>query len=279
MKKIAIFFEFKDKLQEHHISAYAAQTAYFLVLSFIPFIMLLCTLVEYIPTISKSLMLKIAVDILPTEIDAFAISIIDEMFEKSAAILPISAIITAWSAGKGAMAITRGLNCMNENNITIGYIRDRIKGVFYTIIFVFSIVLALIGVVFGNNILVLVEKHFPLLEELINVIQSYKNFAVTGILIILFTIMFKYMPSGKVRRKIHHLPGAVFAAIAWTLFSYAFSVYIRFSAGFSSMYGSLTTLILVMMWLYISMYIMFIGAEINLFFEDEINYLYRKIKR
>ena len=61
----------------------------------------------------------------------------------------------------------------------------------------------------------------------------------------------------------HHVPGAVLSAAGWMVFSYAFSMYIDKFNGFSNMYGSLTTMILIMLWLYFGMYITLIGAEFN----------------
>ena len=61
----------------------------------------------------------------------------------------------------------------------------------------------------------------------------------------------------------HRVPGAVLSAAGWMVFSYAFSMYIDKFSGFSNMYGSLTTLILIMLWLYFGMYITLIGAEFN----------------
>ena len=60
-----------------------------------------------------------------------------------------------------------------------------------------------------------------------------------------------------------HIPGAVLAAAGWLLYSYAFSIYVDRFNGFSNMYGSLTTIILIMLWLYFGMYITLIGAEFN----------------
>ena len=60
-----------------------------------------------------------------------------------------------------------------------------------------------------------------------------------------------------------HLPGAVVSSIGWFAFSYVFSIYVDDFSGMSNMYGSLTTIILLMLWLYFGMYITLIGAEFN----------------
>lgn len=67
-----------------------------------------------------------------------------------------------------------------------------------------------------------------------------------------------------------HLPGAVFAAIGWMVVSWVFSVYVDIFEGFSSMYGSLTTIVLIMLWLYFCMYSILIGGVINVMFYDKI---------
>ena len=63
------------------------------------------------------------------------------------------------------------------------------------------------------------------------------------------------------------LPGAVFTACGWLLLSFFFSVYLDVFEGFTSMYGSLTTIILIMLWLYGCMYIILLGGEINALLE------------
>lgn len=265
MKLIRIFRNFLDKLKEDHISAYAAQTAYFTILSFIPFIMMLLSLIQYTP-VTKADLLTTLVDIFPSSIDPMVISIVDEVYSKSGAILSITAVTAAWSAGKGVMALIKALNTINDIGDKKGYFVIRLQGAFYTVIFVVAIVLSLILIVFGNKILTLVSRKYPLVIEIADILYKTKNFAVWGILTLVFWIMYKFIPREGTRGT-KQLPGAVFSAIAWTAFSYAFSLYIDVSDGFSNMYGSLTTIILTMLWLYGCMYIVLLGAEVNSFFQ------------
>ena len=68
-------------------------------------------------------------------------------------------------------------------------------------------------------------------------------------------------------RKSHifrELPGAIITAGGWLLFSYLFSYYIDNMGNYSYTYGSLAALAICMLWLYFCMYILFIGAEINM---------------
>ncbi|WP_181899158.1 YihY/virulence factor BrkB family protein [Lachnotalea glycerini] len=267
MKLIQIGKDFLNKLKEDHINAYAAQTAYFLILSFIPFVMMLLTLIKYTP-VTKADILSTAVDILPTSIDPMVISIIDEVYNKSSAVVSISAITAAWSAGKGVMSIIQALNTINDIEDENGYFLVRLRAAIYTIIFVVAVVLSLIIVVFGNKILTVIGKQYPFFSQLTSQLSNVKNFAVLGVLTFLFWVMYKFIPHGKMLQSKQY-PGAVFSAVAWTVFSFGFSLYIDLSSGFSNMYGSLTTIILVMLWLYGCMYLMLVGAEINVFRQEK----------
>ena len=59
------------------------------------------------------------------------------------------------------------------------------------------------------------------------------------------------------------IPGAAATSISWSLFSYGFSIYLTYAHGMSADYGSLTTVVIVMLWLYFCMWLLFLGAEIN----------------
>ncbi|MCD7765655.1 MAG: YihY/virulence factor BrkB family protein [Lachnospiraceae bacterium] len=74
--------------------------------------------------------------------------------------------------------------------------------------------------------------------------------------------MYSYLPGRRMRFS-SQLPGAIFASISWSIFSFIFSMYLDYSTNMSVIYGSLTTLVVVMLWLYVCMYLWFIGAEIN----------------
>ena len=90
-----------------------------------------------------------------------------------------------------------------------------------------------------------------------------------GGLFLVFLILYKMLPNRKATLK-SQVPGAVLIAAGWSLFSYFFSLYFELFPGFSNMYGSLTALIMVMLWLYICMNLLLYGAEINSYFEKEL---------
>ena len=78
----------------------------------------------------------------------------------------------------------------------------------------------------------------------------------------LFLLMYLFIPTRK-SSITKEFPGAVFSAVGWYGFSYCYSLYVAHSPNFSYMYGSLTTLIFALVWIYVCMLILFLGAELN----------------
>lgn len=252
---------FMDELNESHVSAYAAKTAYFIMLSFIPFLMLLFTLIQFTP-LEKSDILSFFVGAFPSSIDPLLISLIDEIYGKSSAIISVSAILALWSAGKGITAIIQGMNSVFDVKETRNYIMLRIYGTFYTVLMIVAIVVLLVLIVFGNKIQAYLMQEIPLIGNVTGAILRMRYVISILLLMLIFALIYHFMPNKKVKFK-YQIPGAVLSAISWSLFSFGFSLYVDYFGNLANMYGSLTTLIIVMLWLYMCMYIMFAGAEVN----------------
>lgn len=257
------------KLKNDHVSAYAAQSAFFLMLSMIPIILLLLTLVQYTP-VTKADVMTVAYEIFPTTIRTTIISIINEVYNQSRAMIPLTAFVAIWSAGRGTLAITRGLNCVYGQEENRNFIILRLRAAFYTVLLLVAVVLCLVLLGFGNSISILVGEYVPGFYHVVEFIIEIR--AIVAIcLIALFSVMiYKFLPNNR-RRWRNQLPGAIFTAFGWILASFIFSIYIDIFKGFSNMYGSLTTIVIIMLWLYFCMYILLLGGEVNVLLEQEIN--------
>ena len=95
-----------------------------------------------------------------------------------------------------------------------------------------------------------------------------------GVTILVIAVMYAYVPGTKLGIRTQ-LPGAAFAAVAWSIMTWAFSIYVDDFDGFST-YGSLTTIIILMLWLYAAMYIIMVGAYINRYFMPAFQFLIGK---
>jgi len=258
-------FRVMDVVSSHHTGAYAAQAAYFFVLSMIPIILLLLTMVQF-TSLTKDYIMNAVLQAFPTTVEGLIESIVDQVYSQSGTIIPITVLVALWSAGRGVLSITNGLNCVYESRETRNYVYLRIRASLYTVIFLVAIILSLALSVFGNRIAIMLNQHFPVLVRLIDMVIRSRTLITLGILTLFWDMVYKYLPNrkniGKTTMK-KQLPGAIFTACAWQVISFIFSIYLDIFTGFTTMYGSLTMIILIMLWLYMCMYVILLGGEVN----------------
>lgn len=258
---------FMERMRKDHVSAYAAQAAYFLIMSFIPFVLFLTAIVQYTPLTYREVRQAI-MSVVPENLQGFVLNIVAEVFSKSAAVLPLSALVALWSSGKGMQALINGLNTIYHVKETRNWLVNRIYSMFYMFLFVLALIASLLLLVMGNRIHVLISGYVPFLGNMIGRILGAKTFLVFVMLFLVFLVLYRYLPNRRASLK-SQVPGAFLTAVAWSVFSYLFSLYFTFFPDFSIMYGSLSTLILVMVWLYFCMNLLLYGAEINAYFESQ----------
>lgn len=258
---------FMERMRKDHVSAYAAQAAYFLIMSFIPFVLFLTAIVQYTPLTYREVRQAI-MSVVPENLQGFVLNIVAEVFSKSAAVLPLSALVALWSSGKGMQALINGLNTIYHVKETRNWLVNRIYSMFYMFLFVLALIASLLLLVMGNRIHVLISGYVPFLGNMIGRILGAKTFLVFVMLFFVFLVLYRYLPNRRASLK-SQVPGAFLTAVAWSVFSYLFSLYFTFFPDFSIMYGSLSTLILVMVWLYFCMNFLLYGAEINAYFESQ----------
>jgi membrane protein len=274
-KAIGNIKSFLDKCKRDKINAYSAQSAFFIILSVIPFLMVFSSMLQY-TSISESVILTIIDRVMPEYVAPFVISLVEEVYNRSVGIISITAIVAIWSAAKGVQYMTDGLNSVNDLQETRNWFILRAWAIIYTVIFLIAIVFTLLVLVFGNSLSRLAAKYIPFLSATMNILAYFRGLVMLAILILFFDVIFTALPNKKLSFK-SQLPGAVICGVAWYIFSFGLSVYVDYFNGFS-MYGSLTTIALVMLWLYFCMYIMMMSAEVNVVFNDYFQKLLNKRK-
>jgi membrane protein len=265
------------KIRDDHVAAFSAQAAFFIIISFFPFIMLLLSMIQFFP-IEESAMMRLFTQVFPTAVNSMMLSVIDEIYDTavSTTLISITAITTLWSAGKGFLAIMKGLNSVNEIKETRHYFFLRAISALYTLAFAVMLIATMILFVFGNRLYLWIEQKLPVLMDTALIIISLRTIVGLIILIVFFLFIYTAIPNRKTR-VMNELPGAMLCAAGWMGFSYAFSYYIDNFANYASSYGSLTAVVLFMLWMYFCMYILFLGAEFNLLFENKA--LIQKIRQ
>lgn len=267
---------FMKRVSGDHVGAYATQAAYFLFLAFIPFTLFLTTLVRYTP-LTYNIVRDAIIAFIPENLQSFVLGIVVDVYKRSTALVPLSAVVALWSAGKGLQALINGLNTIYHVKETRNWFLTRLTAVFYTVSLVIALVVSLLLLVLGNRIQSALYRYIPFLGRVLGRVLGARAFLVFGVLFCVFLLLYKVLPNRKATFK-SQIPGAFITAVAWSAFSYGFSFYFEIFPGFSNMYGNLTTIIMVMLWLYICMNLLLYGAEINAYFEHEFRLAHRSVK-
>lgn len=270
MKKILYIYhlikKFTKKILDDHVSAYAAQSSFFIIVSFIPFIILMLSIIQYTP-LTEQMLLSWFIEATPSKLHPLITASINNIYGRSSfALISITALVTLWVAGKVFWGITHGLNLIYGVKESRNYIFRRLLASLYTFLLIIIIVIILMIFVFSNQLLYATKDNFPIFYLIVSRLLAHKIIITQCILTFFFLLLYKFVPSRQTSL-IRQFPGAFFAAACWQLFSYIYSVYVNNSASFNAMYGNLAGIVFAMLWLYFCMTIFFYGAEFNILLE------------
>ncbi|MBS5605344.1 YihY/virulence factor BrkB family protein [Clostridium sp. AF18-27] len=258
-----------DKFAADEMTVYAAQASFFTIIAAFPFIMLLLTVVQIVPSVSQGELMEFILALVPVGYKSVAFRVISDLSLKSpATMISVTAITALWSSSRGMMSIAKGLNRVQGKVEKRWYIVKRLICAGYTIVFILVCVLSLGLLVFGTTIQNFVLRQFPLIARVTQHIISLRTLLALAFFMFVFAGIYTYVPDRKLSLK-SQLPGAMFTTAGWILFSMAFSLYFKLFGGnnFSYMYGSLTAIVLLMLWLYGCICVLFFGAELNYYLE------------
>lgn len=256
---------FMKKMKRDRVSASAAESAFFIIMGFVPFFMLLLTLIQY-TLLTPEMLMSILVEIMPSSFYDLIADIVKDLFTRSTALLSGTVIAAVWATSRSVLAITNGLNSVRGVKENRNYFYMRFRSGIYTVFLVIAIFMAIVLLLFGNRIQALLLDYIPVLAELTGVVISFRAAVSMSILSLIFLSLYCALPNCRLS-VIRQIPGAFFSAAAWAIFSYGFSIYFSHVSSDVSIYGSLTTVIMLMLWLYFCMWLLFVGAEVNCFLE------------
>ncbi len=258
MKALVIYFA--RKIRKNRIGAYAAQSALFLILSMVPFLMVLVWLLGF--TVVPEEMLLSGIDyIAPDMISDTVISIVDELYHNSGGVLIISVIIAIYSAAKTIQSLRDGLNIAYDVEETRNWFLLRLRAMLETFILILGLLALMVLLMFGRAIQGMIVEYIPWIAQVTDVILRFRMLILFVILIAILLLIYKAIPNRKMSFR-SQLLGSVICAAAWYVMTFALSIYINYFNGFS-FYGSLTALVLIMFWLYFAMFIFLVCGMLN----------------
>lgn len=253
---------FMTRITRDRLDSTAAHSSFFLIISFLPFIALLLTLMQRIHFSSGMTVIEAALNMFPESVAGYVQELFPSTLE-SVGVLPVAIIMALWSSSMGMVAVIKGLDQIYEVEETRNYILLRVMAVVYVFLLALVILVTAALLVFGSTIYGYLLRHSsPFFASLLKNFKSLVGFV---LLFLFFTLMYTFLPRRRVKF-VHNLAGAAFGAGGWVLFSFFFSLFVENFSNFS-IYGGLATLVILMYWLFFCMYIMFLGAEVSMWLE------------
>jgi membrane protein len=191
-------------------------------------------------------------------INGFLEPILKEDKQKLGWGLLISILISLWSANKGTSALFEGINiAYNEES------RGIIKKNALTLVFT-------LGAIVLGMLSLLIVIFFPIFigkigfSETIESVLGWGRWIVLGfILVFTLSMLYKIAPHRDNPEFKWVSWGAVIGAVLWVLGSALFSWYVNNFGSYSDLYGSFAAVVILLLWLFLTAFIVLLGAEIN----------------
>jgi membrane protein len=262
MMNLTFIREMVKRFREDEVSRLSAELAYFFLLSLFPFLIFLFTLMAYLP-IEHEDVLSVVRQYAPKEaMDLIEANIHYVMNHQNGKLLSFGIIGAVWSASNGIGAIVRAFNRAYDVQESRSFIVARGVSPFLTFGMMLVIVVALVLPVFGKTIGLFLSSMLGISGIFLMIWSAFRWIVSFLILFGVFTSLYYFAPNKQLHYK-QVMAGAMFATIGWIVTSLAFSYYVESFSSYTSMYGSLGGIIILMIWFYLSGMIIVLGGELN----------------
>ncbi len=180
--------------------------------------------------------------------------------------LIISTLVTLWSSSAGTKSILAALNMAYEETETRSFVRFQATALTMTLCAILGAALTVALLVFLPAVLDFIPRHFGF-EAVEAGTQTLLRIG-TPILLLLFvglsfSLLYRFGPSRRSASWHWITPGSLVATVLWLLASTGFSYYVGHVASYDATYGPLGAVVGIMMWFFVTAYVVLLGAELN----------------
>ncbi len=253
-----------NAVQRDHIDLIAAGVAFYGLLAIFPTITAFTALSGLVvEPVEVSRQLEMIENFLPKEASQIILAQAADVAGSENAGLGFAFVIglgiALYSTSKGMASLMEGLNIAYDEVEKRGFIALKARTFVMTILLVFALVLGLVSAL----LLPVVFSYLALPDWLEKVLSSARWIILGFLTVTGLSFVYRFGPSRTDAKWKWITPGAVIACLLWLAASYGFSVYVANFASYNKTFGSLAGVIILLMWLWISAYIILLGAELN----------------
>lgn len=262
----ALLIHFRDELMNNDLLSESKAVAYNFTVALFPSIIFLFTLIPHIPIAHFDVeIMRFLHDVLPESMyDVTQSTITDIVSKQRGGLLSFSFIMALTLATNGMQGLMDSFNKCYNTNEQRTFFKKRLIATMLTVLLSFVLFIAMIVLIFGETILKALTTYeivkFIGMTQFSFDLLRYLTFAL--IYFFAISIIYYFAPSVNKRWNFFSL-GSIVATILSIVFSVGFSYYINNFATYNKLYGSIGTLLGIMMWLQFISFVLLIGFEIN----------------
>lgn len=250
------------EMKTDRVTGLAAEQAYYYLLALFPLLILLLSILPYLNIDTKTA-LDTLKEFMPSEtMNVIETNIIDILNNRNGGLLTFGILGTIWSASNGMNAFIHSMNIAYDVEESRSFIKARLISILLTLGLVVALVVMLVLPVFGKSIIHLIGDIISLPQEVQTLFSILRWVVALVVLVLVLAFLYRFAPNKTFPFK-HVIPGAITATVLWLGISLGFSFYVSNFANYSSTYGSLGGVIVLMLWLYLTGLSLLIGGEIN----------------
>ncbi|MCO7175316.1 YihY/virulence factor BrkB family protein [Sporolactobacillus kofuensis] len=262
LRKIRLFAKLLGKrFVEDNTADLAATLAYYFLLSLFPLFIFLFAIIPYLGLRQEQL-ITLTGAFFPKEVLTLIQQNLDGVFTKRGGLLSVGVIATLWPASSAINALMRTLNHAYQVKESRSFLIIRLLAMCFTIAMVFAIVMTLAVNVVSAGLARSFLASIGLSDTFADMWSVISTFVTFLVIIIIFAFLYRLGPNIKLRMD-EVMVGAVIAGAGWQIVSYGFSFYVRYFGNYSSTYGTLGGIIILMLWFYLTALTIIIGGQIN----------------
>ncbi len=247
------------------VMASAAQFSFYFVLALFPFLLFLTALLGYFAEAGTELranMLRYLGSIMPAKAYELIYETVDEISKgRSRGKLSLGLLAAVWVASTGMRAIITALNKAYGVREARPWWKRRLVAIGLTIALAIFILSALTLMLYGSQIALLVARWLNFGDAFTQVWKIVQWFFVLAFVLLAFTSLYSFAPNLKDVKWRWLTPGSLLGVVLWLLISFGFRLYIHLFQTYSTTYGSLGAVIVLLLWLYLTGAAIILGGE------------------
>lgn len=254
------------RFAQDHLSAYAAQATFYMMLAVFPFTMLICMGSRMLPFLKEETLTRLVQLLVPPSYQPLGIRLVNDYYNENIGSAKFILIIfLIWTASRLIQSLMNGFNTSCGIKESRSQMLLRLIGCVYTVALCIFLIALIIMYALGSTLIAFVVSHLPdwLLLELI--LRLTRNLATPVLMLLIFWLSYVILPSRKTKMR-EEFPGALLTTIVWRAAASLYGLSLEHSLDrYDTIYGSLSGVVMILVWLYACMYVWFAGMELNCF--------------